>query len=470
MFNRSRRTILQNALLAVGALSLPRLAASSTLRVENITQLYSVDVALVATPKTIEELVSHVRSWPGKIAIGGGRYSMGGQIAINGGLHIDMRQLARVVWFRHAQKIVRVQAGMTWRDLQELIDPFGLAVKIMQSYSNFTVGGSVSVNCHGRYVGAGSVANSVRALSLVLADGTIREVTANDDTGLFRAAIGGYAACAVIAEVELELVDNSRMERHVKQLPIAEYFSYFLKDIKRDPNAIMHNVDLLPPQFSNAVSVTWKKTDEPATDNTKLTPRDQQYSVKRDAIWLLTEVPGISSVRSSVTPSLLKVSRTVKWRNHEASLDVASLEPRTRKISTYALQEYFLPVETAQKFASELAALNRSSGAELLNVSIRHSPQDDISLMPWAKTEVFSFVLYYKQRTNQKAISAVAAWTRKLIALALSLNGRYYLPYQLHATREQFWQAYPEAATLKAIKSKVDPNGKFSNQLIEKYL
>jgi len=32
-----------------------------------------------------------------------------------------------------------VQAGIKWRDIQDAIDPHDLSVKIMQSFSNFTV-------------------------------------------------------------------------------------------------------------------------------------------------------------------------------------------------------------------------------------------------------------------------------------------------------------------------------------------
>ena len=35
----------------------------------------------------------------------------------------------------------------------EAIDPYDLSVKIMQSYANFTVGGTLSVNAHGRRSG-----------------------------------------------------------------------------------------------------------------------------------------------------------------------------------------------------------------------------------------------------------------------------------------------------------------------------
>src|SRR5690606_3106266 len=107
---------------------------------------------------------------------------------------------------------------------------------------------------------------------------------------------------------------------------------------------------------------------------------------------------------------------------------------------------------------------------EVVNVSIRHSPKDEVSLLPWAKEEVFSFVVYYKQRTHSKAQKATRKWTRELIDKALENRGRYYLPYQLHASQNQFDRSYPEAALMRLIKKKYDPNGKFSNEMWDKYL
>jgi FAD/FMN-containing dehydrogenase len=160
----------------------------------------------------------------------------------------------------------------------------------------------------------------------------------------------------------------------------------------------------------------------------------------------------------------------VKWRNHEASLDVAELEPRTRAMSTYVLQEYFIPVRHFQKFVQEMAAVIRKHGAQVLNVSVRHSPADPVAILPWAKEEVFCFVVYYKQRTYQAAQRQVGAWTREMIDTALKFEGRYYLPYQLHATQQQFAMTYPEAGQLRMLKRQVDPEGKFSNELWAKYL
>ena len=167
---------------------------------------------------------------------------------------------------------------------------------------------------------------------------------------------------------------------------------------------------------------------------------------------------------------LLLAKLAVKWRNHEASLDVAELEPRTRAMSTYVLQEYFIPVKHFAGFARAMALVIRKHGAEVVNVSVRHSPADPVALLPWAREDVFSFVVYYKQRTSGAARRRTGAWTRDMIDTALGFDGRYYLPYQLHATRDQFNRAYPEATQLRALKRKVDPAGRFSNELWARYL
>jgi FAD/FMN-containing dehydrogenase len=117
-----------------------------------------------------------------------------------------------------------------------------------------------------------------------------------------------------------------------------------------------------------------------------------------------------------------------------------------------------------------MARVLQAHDVEALNVSIRHSPTDRVSMLPWAREDVFSFVLYHKQRTTRRAQAAVGRWTRELIDLVLAHEGRHYLPYQLHATKAQFDRAYPEAEALRRVKREVDPDGRFSNELWRRYL
>jgi hypothetical protein len=104
-----------------------------------------------------------------------------------------------------------------------------------------------------------------------------------------------------------------------------------------------------------------------------------------------------------------------------------------------------------------------------MNVSIRHAKTDSLSTMAWARTEVFAFVVYYKQGVTLKDREQVKVWTRELIDEALSVQGSYYLPYQIYATPQQFGKAYPNTQLFFKTKQKYDPNYKFRNSLFDAY-
>ena len=107
---QGRRTFLAQALGTAGILTLaPALAlGASELVVANVTQIYPVQVARIDTPATVQQVSALVQAWNGKVAVGGGRYSMGGQVAVRGGLHLDMRQMNQLVWVRTDALLARV--------------------------------------------------------------------------------------------------------------------------------------------------------------------------------------------------------------------------------------------------------------------------------------------------------------------------------------------------------------------------
>ena len=188
--------------------------------VNDVTQLNPVRVMAIVAPLHVEDVQEALRRTNGPVSIGGGRFSMGGQTACPASLHFDMRTLNRIVFFSPAEKVIRVQEGVRWCDIQRFVDPHGLSVKIMQTYANFTVGGSLSVNCHGRYVGLGPMVMSVGAIRVVLHDGNVVEATRTQRPELFFGVIGGYGALGIEVEIELDLAENKRLQRVDQVMPL----------------------------------------------------------------------------------------------------------------------------------------------------------------------------------------------------------------------------------------------------------
>ncbi|HEY0338461.1 MAG TPA: methyltransferase domain-containing protein, partial [Burkholderiales bacterium] len=261
----------------------------------------------------------------------------------------------------------------------------------------------------------------------------------------------------------------TRVERMETKLPRTEYAVWFRKTVRDSRNAVFHNADLYTPHFNHVRAVTWVQTNKPVTGGYRLQHSRKFYPLENYFLWAVSETPFGKWRREYLIDPLLYLRNKVHWRNYEAGYDVAELEPPSRKHRTYVLQEYFVPVERFDEFVPRMAEIFRRHRVNVLNVSVRHALADPGSLLAWARTEVFAFVVYYKQRTRENAKNRVAAWTRELIDAALSVGGSYYLPYQAHATSEQFHKAYPRASELFALKRRLDPDFRFRNVLWDKY-
>jgi FAD/FMN-containing dehydrogenase/uncharacterized membrane protein YhaH (DUF805 family) len=437
--------------------------------INDVTKLNPVIVSKVETPETIADLQVIVRNATNPVSVGGGRFSMGGQTASPSSTHVDMRKLNKIISFSAEKKTIEVEAGTRWCDIQKFVDEHDLSIKIMQTYANFTVGGALSVNCHGRYIGLGPVILSVNHLQVVLANGELVRVSQNEKPEIFYACIGCYNAVAIIATVEFQLEENLPVKRVSKKMKGSAYSTFFTENIGNNSDVIFHNADLYPPNFKSARAVSWIKTKERPTVKTRLMPLSEAYPIERYFISAFSKSDFGKWRRQHIIDPILYTGKKIHWRNYEAGYDVAELEPSSRIKSTYVLQEYFIPVISFNEFSSRMSEIFIRHKVNVINVSIRHAKKDPGSLLAWAREEVFAFVVWYKQGTSDDEKSKVAIWTRELIECAISFFGSYYLPYQIHATEDQFFRAYPDAKKLFEFKKKLDPDFKFRNMLWNKY-
>jgi FAD/FMN-containing dehydrogenase len=105
----------------------------------------------------------------------------------------------------------------------------------------------------------------------------------------------------------------------------------------------------------------------------------------------------------------------------------------------------------------------------LLNITIRYVPVSTTSFLSYAQQESFSLVLYINVKKGPGDQLQVKDWTRQLIDAALACEGTYYLPYQLHATREQLVKAYPTIDQFFQLKRRYDPDELLSSVFYEQY-
>jgi FAD/FMN-containing dehydrogenase len=422
----------------------------------------------VVKPTSVDELRTVLATVKKPLSIAGGRFSQGGQIATDYGTVIDMRRLNKIVSLDLQNKTITVQAGITWHEIQNYIDRFNLSVYIMQSYNDFTVGGSLSVNVHARDIHAGSLVHSVESFVIMLADG--RLVTAHRELNpeLFAGVIGGYGALGVITEVTLHLTDNYKIERRATKTSLKDYLAHFKNSIFVDKRAVFHNGNLDVKDFDTVVGVTWYRTDKPLTTEERLQPRQKVYPKQMIGEQLLRRIDFLKWFRSEL--DFTKGSApAVVWRNYEMSYTVRELEPLMRFPTTTILQEYFVPADRIETFVRRLQSIVGEFSINLLNASLRYVPRDTTTVLAYAPQDSFAVVLYINILNSASGTDYQRRWTQELIDAAIVCGGTYYLPYQLFATTAQFCRAYPGSATMRQLKLTYDPENIFSNQLWDRY-
>jgi FAD/FMN-containing dehydrogenase len=137
--------------------------------------------------------------------------------------------------------------------------------------------------------------------------------------------------------------------------------------------------------------------------------------------------------------------------------------------STDILHEYFVPRDGIPKFIQAVQRIVPEHQGDLLNVTVRYVAEDRDTFLRYADREMFAFVMLFNQPTSSAGDAAMEVMTRELIDDALAAGGRYYLPYRLHASLEQFQQAYPQATEFFARKRHYDPDEIFQNRFYQKY-
>jgi FAD/FMN-containing dehydrogenase len=156
---------------------------------------------------------------------------MGGQSLLRDGWLLDMQPL-RGVELDRANRVMRVGAGATWRDVIPVLNAAGFAPTVMQSNHDFTVGGSLSVNCHGWHTNSEPVAGTVLSLRLLTADGDVVACGPQDNPELFRLALGGYGMFGVILEADIAVVPNVLFRKpEFDSVPTADYARSFAQRV-----------------------------------------------------------------------------------------------------------------------------------------------------------------------------------------------------------------------------------------------
>jgi len=427
------------------------------------------DDPLKAEPQ-LAELLKHARERGQRVSIAGTRHSMGGQTIHPGGIVIDMLTYHEMK-LDEDHAILHVQAGATWKQVIAFLDARGYSVSVMQSDNTFSVGGSISVNCHGWQYNRPPIASTVESFRLMKADGTIAHCSRQENTELFSLVLGGYGLFGIILEADLRVVPNERYRLEQRVMPTGKVLAAIGKDLKSQPDVMMvyGRLGIVPERFFDDAILNVLHRDPSPDGKVPKLSAPGMASIRRTLFRGSAESDYGKRLRwaaeAKLQPSMSHAHVSRNQLLNEGSEIFANYSAR----STDILHEYFLPPDGAEHFLTKLRKIIPRHQGDLLNVTVRYVDTDSDSYLRYADQPILTFVMLFTQPTTSAGDARMQVMTQEIIDAALAAGGRYYLPYRLHATQDQFERAYPNAAEFFALKRKYDPDELFQNRLYTTY-
>lgn len=438
------------------------------------TEYSTVNTAL--KPQNADELKSILQRANNeglKVCVRGAGFSQGKQSApgfAERALVIDMSAFNYIRV--HDDDSATVGAGAIWQDVQLEANKHKKALSVMQASNVFSVGGSIGSNIHGWDHHTGVLANTIKSLEVMKADGEV--VTTYPGEDLFNHVVGGYGLYGIVLSAKMKLVDNELLKRTSKKVEPKDYVNHFIKHVRDDDSKRMHLYRLsLKPG---------KLLQEGFTDT---------YEVE-DATPRVTKNLEFEGERGTRAERILvrfakrfDFARDIYWRGEQASCDIDHepmttndiMQPPINALLSHAesekewLQEYFIPGDELAGFIESLGHLLDEHDVKMLNASVRFVKQYDASPLSYAHSgDKFAVVLCFNQSMQPSKIIEARKWLREAQNLAVQSGGTYYLPYQHVSSPETFKKSYPHAEKAKAYKEQVDPQGIFNTGMYDKYL
>jgi FAD/FMN-containing dehydrogenase len=456
----------------------------------NKTQIRGVyQITSVSEVVDIIDIANKTKS---KISFLGAGHCMGGHTFFPDGIQIDTKKFNQIIDLNLKERTVTVQPGIMWTSLIQFLNKEGFSPSNLQSYSGFTVGGSVlGTNGHG-VVSDFSIAHSVKSMKVLLPDK--RRIQVNSTDELFGYLVGSFGTIGFAYEIVLHIVQNDKLK-----LVATKYNTY--EGFKR-----------ILPTITEHIEKTWKESltksrchfmrfNMENLDTFTFYEYDRHDKVKSD---LSINPPVFSWIASIIFhwfahlltfqylrkyyeyftgkhgDSVYSNSKNEKYvdRNSFIFENQEGVSGKLTYINaTHVLQEYFVPYDTnVHQFVLKIKEEFIRSDPEkikLLNLTGRLIKKDELNIaLSYSNKHplVIGFVLYIRVGIDDATIENLKQIHMRLNNEAIKLDGTFYLPYLHHYNKEQIILAYPNIEKFICVKKCIDPDCIFTNKWFQNIL
>jgi L-gulonolactone oxidase len=381
-------------------------------------------------------------------------------IGATDGVQLRLHRLAGIVSADRETGLVTVLAGTRLRTLNEALWDLGLALPNLGDIDVQTVSGAFSTGTHGTGLRYGGLATIVRALELVLADGSLLRCAAGDtaDADLFAASRVGLGALGVIASVTLQCVPAFALAAAEAPATLDEV----LADLD---DTIVGNDHFEFYWFPHTRRVLTKR-------NNRVLPGTAPQPIGRFRAWFDDELLA-NTVFEQINRLTTRHPRLIPGTNSVAARALTARDYIDRSYRVFASRrrvvfremEYAVPRAAVPDLLAGIESYLATSGEQVgFPVEVRFAAADDIWLSTaYGRETGYVAVHQYHRRSHSDYFHAVEE-------VARSLGGRPHWGKIHYLDAEALRSVYPRFDDFVAVRDKLDPQRVFGNDYLHTVL
>ena len=377
-------------------------------------------------------------------------------IALTEGRLVSLAQMRRVLDIDRHSGLVRVQAGITIRELNTQLAEHGLALENLGDIDVQSIAGAISTATHGTGARLRNIPSQVAALTLVLADGSTLECSTEREPEVFRAARVSLGALGVIAEVTLRCVPAFRLDGLDRPAPLEETLERFEElSLSND-----HFEFYVFPHTRTALTRTNNRTQEP------IRHRGRAAAYANDILLTNYAFESLCRLGRRWPAQIPRINRLVtRLAGSSHQIDRSDRIFASPRLVRFTEMEYALPRErTVDAVRRVLELISRRGFAVPFPIEVRTVAADD-ALISTAAGRDSGFVAVHMYRGM-----AWEPYFRAVEAVMDEHDGRPHWGKRHFQTAATLRSRYPDWDRFQAIRRRLDPTGRFANAHIERVL
>jgi L-gulonolactone oxidase len=409
-------------------------------------------------PRSLQELqqaIADSRERGMRVRVAGSGHSFS-DIACTDGVMLSLEHLDRVLEVDSVRRTARVQAGVTIHALSESLLEHGLALENLGDIDVQTIAGAISTATHGTGARLKNIPSQVRAITLVLADGSLLECSAETEPEVFRAARVSLGALGVVAELTLQCVPAFTLRGVDEPAPLEDVLEHFEERVLANE----HFEFFVFPHTRTALTRTNNRTDAPPRARGRASAYINDVLLNNHAFGLFCRagrrfpraIPALngavtrlagSSERVEPSAAIFSSPRLVRFTEMEYAIPRERTPEAVERVMRTIVERGFhvpFPIE-ARTVAPDDAFISTAAGRESGFVAV-HMFED----MEWEP------------------------YFRAVEEIMCELDGRPHWGKRHFQTAATLRPRYPDWDRFQAVRARLDPEGRFANPFTDRVL